>query len=313
VASAAHSHSITHWPAEGLPLLAAVEYLAGTDFALLEGSRVWFERKSERLLTKAEDLPFAEAQPLFQQEQQEFRLLKEMWLRCVSHLETAWREGRIIITGRCGDRYAERVEILRTRGVEFDWHGGAVCDQGAVTIFDLRVLPAEEWTRLQSTAAEAERQRVEREAAQKNAAEERARKEAEARAERQRLASEAVAEAERQRLEREAALQRETEEVAHTAALPLEGQSGADAGVVAAAHPVSTRKRKRKRKKAEAAIIAAARRFQKERSKVRKDFKTNEAYYTAIQKFAGIDSDNPPSGWSKQNMASVLRAAGLLT
>jgi hypothetical protein len=161
---------------------------------------------------------------------------------------------------------------------------------------------------VQSTAAETERQRVEREAAQRNAAEERARKEAEA----------AAAEAERQRLEREAALQRETEEVAHTAAPLIEGQSGADAGVVAAAletavavNPVSTRKRKRK--SAEAAIIAAAHRFRDEQGKVRKDFKTDETYYTAIQRFAGIDLNNLPSGWSRQNMASVLRAAGLLT
>jgi hypothetical protein len=104
MAPAAHSLNIANWPAEGLPLLAAVEHLAGAEnFALFKGSRVWFEQKSERLLTEAEvSSSFAEARPLLRQEQQEFRLLEEMWRRCVSHLETAWREGQIIITGRCG-------------------------------------------------------------------------------------------------------------------------------------------------------------------------------------------------------------------
>jgi hypothetical protein len=124
--ASADPFNIAGWPQEGLPLRAAVEHLAGADFALFEGSRVWFERKSERMLTKAEDLPFAEAWPLFQQEQQEHGRLEAMWRRCIGHLETAWQQGLITVTGRCGDRYAEGVEILPSRGVEFDWHGGAV-------------------------------------------------------------------------------------------------------------------------------------------------------------------------------------------
>jgi hypothetical protein len=140
---AAASFNIANWPAEGLSLRAALEHLAGVDYLLFADACATFDRDYGRLYLTARGLAFDKARKLYVEERQEFGLLEAMWQRCVSHLDTAWRQGLITVTGRCGDAYAERIEIPRTRGVEFGWHdeGGAVCDLGTVMIFDLRVLP----------------------------------------------------------------------------------------------------------------------------------------------------------------------------